>query len=212
MPEHFLYRPLKLWSINQGFGQNKVCVSLDGQHYINCDGKKPPAGYRSVYSNMDGHNGLDLRAERWTPVYAAHSGFIEEIQTEEERGLGVGIVSNVPHFIVETGKPEYIKTRYWHLCAIDVDKGEEVRVGTLIGYADSTGASTGDHLHFELKPVAKNARGIWYNVLQSNGYFGAIDPTTYIAPMFAVDSSLLMRVLEEIAKRLNGMADKLRGK
>ncbi len=65
-----------------------------------------------------------------------------------------------------------------------------IKRGDLIGFADNTGFSTGDHLHFGLKPI-KTANGgpispedatdvgNYQNLEQLNGYAGAIDPSPY---------------------------------
>lgn len=42
------------------------------------------------------------------------------------------------------------KTAYAHMNSISVRKGKEVKKGDLIGYVGSTGASTGNHLHYEV--------------------------------------------------------------
>lgn len=76
--------------------------------------------------------------------------------------------------------------------------------GDLIGYADNTGASTGDHLHFALKPCAKGEDwGTFYNVLQNNGYGGAIDPTPYFDgtyPKTIETLKLKLTLLQKVAE------------
>ena len=61
--------------------------------------------------------------------------------------------------------------------------GQEVKCGDLLGLGDSTGLSTGDHLHFGLKPCNKD--GVSSN--EGNGYFGAIDPIPFYENIFVLD-------------------------
>ena len=175
----FLFQPVKPFIINQYFSENKACLPINGGKVIFCDGLNPPIGYRSVYSNK-GHNGLDLRAYHAQPVYASQDGIVIEVVDENKRGIGLGIVTKEKYFCVETGKDEYFKIRYWHNKINLVKLGQEVNAGELITLADNTGYSSGDHLHFELKPVYLTDGGKWYNVLQNNGFHGAVDPLQYM--------------------------------
>ena len=122
---------------------------------------------------LKGHSGIDVRTAHGQPIYAATDGFVREIQTEPSRGLGIGIVSIQTYSFDNLGE-HYAKTRYWHLKSINVSFGQRVRMGELIGYADNTGLSSGDHLHFELKAVEYlNNSQVTFNVYQSNGYVGS---------------------------------------
>lgn len=178
---------------------------------VSCVGQFFGENKLDFYKNwgMKGHNGLDVPAKRWQPVYAAQDGFVEEVQTEPERGFGVGIITD-KKFDISEGFYN-IKHRYWHFIAIYVHKGDHVLIGDLIGWIDSTGYSTGDHLHFEIKPVGKNSSGVWYNIFQDNGYFGAIDPLPYIIETCAVDiKGGISKIKELLAQLLEGISDLLR--
>lgn len=196
-------QPLKQFIITQAFGEDRACISADNKKVISKpQGAVCPDGFRSLYGNMNGHNGIDLFATRWQPVYGAREGKVIEVSTEAERGLGVGILSVLDGV--------YYKHRYWHLIALDVSLGEEVKTGDLIGYADSTGYSSGDHLHFEVKVVNANGEPTEPN----NGYFGAVDPLPLVDNIFALDAkgieSTIAKVREQLALLADALADFLR--
>jgi len=184
----FLSQPLKTQYISQRFGENKACYTIINGRPITITKTQEsqcPAGYKSVYSNMLGHNGLDILANHGENVYNSVDGNVIEICTEEARGLGIGVLTDKKYFCTETGKEEYFKVRYWHLMSIDVQIGEYVKKGQTIGKADNTGYSSGDHLHYELKPVSydstiKITDLNLKNILQENGYCGAVNPLPYI--------------------------------
>jgi len=85
------------------------------------------------------HNGVDIAAKKGTEVYAAEDGKVVHAGFLGNAGLAV---------ILDHGD---LETRYYHLSQIEVQKGNNVRQGDLIGLVGSTGASTGPHLHFETR-------------------------------------------------------------
>lgn len=197
----FLFQPVTPFIINQKFGENRSCINIFDNTVITCDGNNPPQGYKSVYSMMRGHNGLDLHGWRWQRVHAACDGVVVEVSTDLARGLGVSLLHH------ENGK-HYV-TRYWHLISMDVHLGDAVKLGQLVGYVDSTGYSSGDHLHFELKET--DAKGNTLNV--DNGFFGAIDPLPFMYPTFALTASqTITKIREKLALLTDKVADLLRGR
>lgn len=86
------------------------------------------------------HPGYDLAAAKGTPVYAADSGFVEVVGWDNT-GYGNMILINHGNGFV---------TRYAHLSAFNVEPGQSVKKGDLIGRVGNTGHSTGPHLHFEV--------------------------------------------------------------
>lgn len=179
----FLKYPVLPFYINQNFGDDMACLSLKDRKttIFKKTSDTCPVGYESLYvlSGMKGHNGLDLRAYHKQPIYSCSEGYVEEMQLEESRGLGLGIVTENKYICKELdGKKVQFKIRYWHMDSFCVQMGDKVKVGDLIGYADNTGYSSGDHLHLELKPISiKNGKVT--NILQNNGFFGAVNPLPY---------------------------------
>jgi len=143
------------------------------------------------FGNIIGHNGIDFYTEHGTPVYATHDG-LAQYQTDSSSGHGVIIYNNTGY-----------KTIYWHFCDSKKepqykspieDDDIQVQNGDLIGYADNTGASTGDHLHFGFKFCEKGEyTGVWYNLYQKNGYLGAEDPMPYFDKSTPIQVNLMKK-------------------
>ena len=88
------------------------------------------------------HSGMDMGAPKGTPVYAAESGVVLVAQFWSSYGNCI---------IIDHGGGLW--TVYGHLQqgGILVEKGETVKRGEKIGLVGSTGVSTGNHLHFEVR-------------------------------------------------------------
>ena len=61
-------------------------------------------------------------------------------------------------YLVQIDHGNGYKTLYGHMSSIAVSQGQAVTQGQVIGYVGSTGNSTGNHCHFEVRynGVAKN--------------------------------------------------------
>ena len=86
------------------------------------------------------HSGVDMAAPGGTPIYATDGG--EVIRASYYSGYGNCI--DIDH---GNGRV----TRYGHCSKILVNVGDMVYQGQLIGLVGSTGNSTGNHLHFEIR-------------------------------------------------------------
>jgi murein DD-endopeptidase MepM/ murein hydrolase activator NlpD len=86
------------------------------------------------------HTGVDLASPRGTPIYASGDGIVERAGWSS----GYGNYTLIRHV-------NGYETGYGHQSKIIVKPGDKVRQGQLIGYVGSTGNSTGNHLHFEIK-------------------------------------------------------------
>jgi len=177
-----LYFPVKPWVVTQNFGENQLAL------------------YASY--GLKGHNGMDIRAYHGQPVYSAHDGEVVYAGADSSEGWGVVVRTLEPRDY--NGGTAYIKSIYWHIIkTIPVKVGQKVKAGDLIGYADNTGASTGDHLHFGIKPQSKGENDwTWWNTEQANGYNGAINPAPYFNNYYAQDAQLVLGIYRKIIELL----------
>ncbi len=98
--------------------------------------KTSPYGWRW----KRGHHGVDIRLRTGDPVRAAFGGTVRVAG----RMGGYGNCIVVRH-------PNGLETLYGHLSKIQVQHGQAVAAGEVIGLGGSTGRSTGPHLHFECR-------------------------------------------------------------
>jgi murein DD-endopeptidase MepM/ murein hydrolase activator NlpD len=95
------------------------------------------------------HTGTDIGAPMGTPVMAALSGRV--ILADMMGGYGLAVA--IEH---DNGARQ---TLYAHMSELFVKPGDVVNQGSVIGRVGSTGASTGPHLHFELRQMTTD--GSW---------------------------------------------------
>lgn len=100
-----------------------------------------PFGWRYIFGKQELHSGLDIGASKGSAVVASNSGTVI-LATKSSYGYGW-------HIVVDHGGG--YATLYGHLSRIDVSVGQAVARGSTIGGVGSTGNSTGNHLHFEVR-------------------------------------------------------------
>jgi len=86
------------------------------------------------------HAGMDIDGDRGDAVSATANGTV--LKAGWQGGYGN---------MVEIDHGNGLTTRYGHLSRVDVQVGESVIRGQLIGAVGSTGRSTGPHLHYEVR-------------------------------------------------------------
>lgn len=100
------------------------------------------------------HKGLDIPGPIGTPIYATADGIVGRAQWVNGYGK-----------YVEINHGNAVQTRYGHLSAMNVQPGQVIHKGEVLGYMGSTGRSTGSHLHYEVRIGGE-----------------AVNPTAFLAP------------------------------
>lgn len=95
----------------------------------------------------DFHTGIDIAANEGTPIVAMSDGIVEKANPY----TGYGNHVTIRH---KGG----FKSLYAHCSRLVVTEGQKVKKGQVIAYVGSTGASTGNHLHFGIQKD-----GVWCN-------------------------------------------------
>lgn len=125
---------------NQAYGNASIQCSLDFG--------RPLATYKyvSCYFGGNGHRGTDYAAPGGTEIYAVSGGVV----TAAAYHYSWGYYVQVYHGKDDNGNT--YSTLYAHMnSAPVVSVGQNVSKGQVLGYVGSTGNSTGNHLHLEMK-------------------------------------------------------------
>ena len=102
-----------------------------------------PFGTRRSYNGgpySSYHAGQDFGAPEGTPIVAPADGTVALAAPLEVRGNAV---------ILDHGRG--IFSGYWHMVELNVEAGQQVAAGDVLGLVGTTGLSTGAHLHWELR-------------------------------------------------------------
>jgi len=87
------------------------------------------------------HRGLDIPCRGGSPIVASRAG---TVVTSRMTTRGGGLMVEIAH-------PNGCLSRYMHMSALGASVGQFVDAGQQIGNVGTTGRSTGNHLHFEVR-------------------------------------------------------------
>ena len=90
--------------------------------------------------NAESHNGVDYAAPEGTPIVADGAGIVRLAREHIARGKFVCIDHGRGWFSI-----------LQHMSEIDVEEGQMVEKGQLVGKVGMTGYANGDHLHWEMR-------------------------------------------------------------
>lgn len=177
------YRPTKSSLYTQGFGEAKTKPNM-------------LEFYKSI--GLKAHNGLDIATWYREPCYMNYIGRAKLVKITDDPKLGIGLT-----FLIDDHNGTF-QIRFWHFASYPktMRVGQYIDSGTLIGNCDSTGQSTGNHLHWDLKKAIVRGNDGYEVLDKQNGYFGACDPDPYWKDEYIVDVIKNLEGQLSIIKRL----------
>ena len=105
-----------------------------------------------IYKTYRVHYGLDFAAPSGTPIYATADGVVKVAGFNSD-GYGNKVV-------IDHGFG--YQTLYGHMVRVNVNPGQSVVRGSVIGYVGSTGKSTGPHCHYEVIKNGTKVDPVYY--------------------------------------------------
>ncbi len=142
----------QLYSQSQSFDQLRAAASsrvdktrhVPGVFPVSEEDRNISSGFGMRLDPLSGlrkfHSGIDFIAPEGTPVFAVADGTV----ALAERQGGYGNYIEISHGY-------NYSSNYAHLSEIEVEKGQKIKRGDLIGRIGSTGMSTEPHLHYEVR-------------------------------------------------------------
>ena len=205
-----IFRAIFTNSLSQTYDGNKACARtrIDGtpyQPYQIANAYESgicPVGYKKFYPllGLNSHGAQDWTSYRGEPVYfniqADTEWKVYQRNDDPSYGLYLEIISTKP-----VVNEHHVKAIFVHAYKNLVKEGDTIVLGQQIQEADSTGASSGHHVHFSIKLC--DSEGNTFN--KANGWKGAIDPAPYFDNIFVLDylkKKEILRLSQQVLKLL----------
>jgi murein DD-endopeptidase MepM/ murein hydrolase activator NlpD len=152
--------------VKMALGKEKMLASIPSIMPVsNKDLKRTASGWgmrmHPIYRIPRFHYGMDFTAPTGTDIFATGNGTVKEVGRNSGYGNAIVIDHGYGY-----------ETLYGHLSRINVQVGQLIKRGDVIGFIGSSGASTAPHLHYE---VMKNGQ----KVNPQNYYFQDLNPAEY---------------------------------
>ncbi|MEM9921238.1 MAG: M23 family metallopeptidase [Bacteroidota bacterium] len=142
------------FSYNYGLGDELNAKHNDRQLYVlpykSGEQYVVSQGYNGKFSHK-GMYAIDFQMAVGTPICAARAGVVVEIKENSNRGCKYSKCKGLANSVLIYHKDGTFGY-YGHLeyKGVDVEPGQQVKAGEVIGRSGNTGWSSGPHLHFEV--------------------------------------------------------------
>lgn len=168
---------------------------ISGEYHDRIDLSYPYASTKD--GKLEAHHGVEFPNAFGTPVRAVADGEVVFAGEDDLTLLGpyTGFYGNViilRHAKFFQGRDLF--SLYAHLSQINVEEGDQLAVGHVLGEVGASGAADGSHLHFEIR-------------LDENDYNNTVNPVLWFPPAVNQDGSqtafLAGQILDSYGKYLS---------
>lgn|GEM_PF-1290524 len=123
-----------------------------------------PFGYRldPMTDEVTYHKGVDIAQPEGTDLISIFSGTVLYTGYDAD-GYG--------NYVIIEQEGTKISALYSHCVSIEVDEGSLVNVGDIVAKVGSTGRSTGNHVHFEIRDPSGNTLNPYFYLLNATQEF-----------------------------------------
>ena len=135
--------------------------------------------YRDNGIDILGHNGIDIGYPFRTEVVFPIKLWVTFVQNIDEPGYGKYLFGQTEEQFID-GQGYHLELCFGHFDDIVATPNRWHEAGELIGYGDSTGFSTGNHLHMGIRPYKRINQSSHQQLELNNGYYGYVDPEPYL--------------------------------
>lgn len=134
------------------------------------------------------HRGVDLVVTSGNgPLYAFVAGTV----VHAKQGVAYSGIPAEMGIVVAVRDDKGFLHLYAHLSAVAVKVGDKVTKGQVVGKQGTTGASTGNHLHYEIRKAASPSFG--WTATEA----GVVEPTKYLQDYYKVVAPVVVPPKEE---------------
>jgi murein DD-endopeptidase MepM/ murein hydrolase activator NlpD len=139
---------------------------------------------------LRGHNGIDIGGLSGTPIVAPCRLWIAYTK-DDDQGYG-RMVRGETDSIKINGDYYKLELTFGHFSKVTSKVYHWVEQGAELGLMGTSGFSTGNHLHFGVRVLAKINETTWQVMNYDNGFKGSIDPEPFM-PHIIWDLTELLR-------------------
>lgn len=128
--------------------------------------------------SLKGHNGIDIGFPKGTEVVFPIRLWVTFV-SNSAKGYGKYLFGQTEEKFID-GTGYYLELVFAHFDEVVATPNKWYEIGELIGYGDSTGFSTGHHLHLGIRPYVRLNQTSFKQLNLNNGYLGYVDPEPYL--------------------------------